>query len=454
MFALSVGEHWLLYAPGHDVLALVTEKILAGFTGHRVLPKPRMLTQLADKLAAVPKRVPDIPTGAFDPRFLGIVPTRTCNFACRYCAFDAEAAREDIVDTEFFLTAVDWMAEQVVQNGGKTLRIDFFGGEPLMVPKTLETIIHYAHKVGRKNGLVPQSEIATNGFCSERRAHLIADHIDYIVLSLDGPSDIQDYHRPLASGVGSFATVAKNAEIMAAGHCRLAIRVCVTSATVSRVPEICRWLCRWLKPDFINFESLKPTPESEAAGIIPPDPWEFGRQLRSATRIAATHAVHIVQAAADINELQGSFCPVGKDVPIFCPDGEINACYLPRDAWKKSGLDFRMGNYTTNGQIHIDTAAIQRIREYTTHRNRCKKCFCRWHCAGGCHVAWHNLDDHTTLPPFCIQTRMTTIGRLLDALGLDAMADALMDNEKALKTLILKNSDALQDWNEEHAEID
>jgi len=106
---------------------------------------------------------------------------------------------------------------------------------------------------------------------------------------------------------------------------------------------------------------------------------------------------------------------VGSDALIVSPDGAVDACYLLQQDWR--GLDLRLGRLGEEG-FDLDAAAVQRVRDLRVEaKSLCRDCFCRWHCAGGCHVN-HRADA----PPghydrLCVQTRVVTLHRLLRQAG-------------------------------------
>jgi uncharacterized protein len=212
---------------------------------------------------------------------------------------------------------------------------------------------------------------------------------------------------------------------------------------VDRLPEIAEWLCREFRPVSICFEPVQPTAQSAAAGLLPPDPWRFARRFVEAAAVLEGFGVEAVYAAADIRARRVSFCPVGQDVVIVSPDGLLSACYLLRQDWEEKGFDLVLGRME-NGTVYLDEEALAAIRALNV-RNKpfCRRCFCRWHCAGGCHVNHVLPAGDGAYDRLCVQTRIITLGNILRAMGQDALLAALLDDGAALARAVEQRSDRI-----------
>jgi uncharacterized protein len=227
------------------------------------------------------------------------------------------------------------------------------------------------------------------------------------------------------------------------GRAELSIRSCVTADTVDRLPEIAGWLCRQFRPVSVCFEPVQPTAQSAAAGLLPPDPWRFARRFLEAAAVLESFGVEAVYAAADIRARRVSFCPVGQDVVIVSPDGLLSACYLLRRDWQAKGLDLVLGRME-DGTACLDEGAVAATRALNV-RNKpfCRRCFCRWHCAGGCHVNHVLPAGPGAYDRLCIQTRIIALGNILKAMGHHALLAALLDEDAALARAVEQPTDRL-----------
>lgn len=445
IFAVPIADRWLVHAPLHRVSALANSPTLHSLLSKSAPRGPKALGDLKAALAADPMPEPHPHDGPLQPEFLGLIPTRACNLACAYCGFGASELRHEAMDLGLAAAAVDWMAGQVADAGRRTLGIHFFGGEPFCAPDVVETAVHRARSVAGQWNLVPRFEVATNGFFDATLCRFVGDYFDSVVLSFDGPEEIHDRHRPTKTGSGSFAIVADNARKLGQSPAELCIRCCVTQESAGKLSEIARWFCESFRPSSLTFETLQPTPESDTAGLQPPNPWEFAVAYLRASAVTASYGVTPVYAAASVDAIRHSFCPVGRDTVIVSPDGRVSACYLLERDWVSQGLDLNLGRFN-GAEMDLTPAALRQIRELTTHRPRCRACLARWHCAGGCHVSQSNPELRRA---FCIQTRIITACRLLEGMGCGEEIEKLLGDRTALERLALNESDLLADWGQQ-----
>lgn len=478
IFAVPVVDQILIHAPLHDLVALVNPpaaaQLRAAIGGADIAASPA-IEPLLDHLRSAGQPAPASRTGAIeDPLFLGIIPTRGCNLACVYCDFAAPETHHRTMEFSLARGVIDAYLRLVADSGGGQARVQFFGGEPFFAPEVVQFVVEYAGLRSAELGLAVEFEATTNGIFSPSQCRWIADHFDTVVLSLDGPAEVHDLHRPASSGRGTFGPVVRNAQMLSESAVNLVIRACVTEASVSRMPDFAAWLAWTLRPSTVCFESLSGSPRSAASGLAPPDPWRFAQMFIRAAHILEPFGIDVILSTADIDARHVTFCPVGKDALIVSPDGSIDACYLLEHDWRRRGLDMHLGqarpappstgrstNSTECGTdrpgrmpvapepgpltvLDVDPAAVQRVRAMNVdHRPLCADCLCRFHCAGGCHVHHDTSAAPGQFDNLCIQTRLVTIARLLMRLGRSDLADAWLADQAAMEASVWQSSDRL-----------
>ena len=451
IYILPVPDACLIYSPLRRVTALVNQKAAAMLKAQ--LEKgnhadvPGSLYNLVQELQTPVSAPPSERSGPVQPMFLGLLPTRACNLACAYCDFGASQAPQETMDYRIATAAVDWMAKTAKELNWDTFEVHFFGGEPFFAGDVVDVAVHRARMVAEQFGLIPRFEVATNGVFDEQRARFVGYYFDTVVLSFDGFHEIHNRQR------GGFETVTRTAQILSQSPTELCFRVCVSQESVHQLKQITQWFCEAFQPSIINFEVLQPTSESEAAGLKPPDPYDFAVHYVRASRIVERFGIEAVYASAATQTLRHSFCPLGKDALIVSPDGRVSGCYLPQQEWQTRGLDLDVGWFLPlPGQTgakdmqleHEKLAALRRMVMNKPHR--CERCFCRWTCAGGCHVKHSYPGCAPEYDDFCIQTRIITACVLLAELGFEAVIEKLLADRAAMQTLALHASDQLTHW--------
>jgi len=446
VYVVPLVDRWLLHSPLRSTTAIVNTAAVRELK--KADPDLVRLGALSSLIESPPSDPPRPMRGPLKPDFLGIVPTRRCNLNCLYCGFGAANASSSDLDPQLAVSAVDWMIEQARKNNAEGVDIHFFGGEPFVAPEVVDVVVHRARARSAERGLNCRFEADTNGIFDETRCRFIGDYFDSVVLSFDGPEDVHNRQRPAKGGDGSFETVSRNAVYLSRSPAELCLRVCVTSLNVKRLGSIAHWFCDQFHPAVINFEPLKPTTMSDRAGLQVPDPWEFAVRYIEAYRVASRFGVRVVYAAAAIERIQYTFCPVGRDTLIVSPDGTLSACYSLPEEWKAAGLDLTMGHLSAAGKMVLDQSAIEKMRNIPAQRNRCRRCFAQWHCAGGCHLMNHRTNRGEDYDDFCTQTRLIAAYLLLDRLGDEESLQKMVRSRRAAEVLALVASDRLSDWEE------
>lgn len=435
VFAVPVLDRWLVYAPLHRLAAVVNGSAIQALRCGRAGNGGTPVAELLERLRPPPPSQPRPIDGGLCPSFLGLIPTRGCNLACVYCSFGGPSAEKVHMRPEIAVAAVDWMVECLVGRGHRNLQVRLFGGEPFSSPDVVDVVVHRVRAQSARHGLVPYLAASTNGVFSEDRAEFVGDYFDEIVLSLDGPAEIHDRHRPAFGGRPSFDAVSRTAKRLAEAPVGLCLRACVTEGSVGEMEAVARWMIRVFSPTALTFESLMPGALAHDAGLEVPDPYRFATHCVGALRVGEEMGVRVVYAAAETKDPRLTSCPVGTDAVIVSPDGRASACYLLPEAWRARGLDMDVGRVCADGHVSIDRVALERARRLPSRKPRCERCFCRWTCAGGCHVDQTYPGSSKDYTPLCLQTRLVTACVLLRDVGCDDLVSALLEDRLAMERL-------------------
>jgi uncharacterized protein len=399
------------------------------------------LRQLSDDLRRpAPRPMPK--QGAFDPQLLAIVTTRGCNINCSYCDFGGPQSEKVHMDPALAVHAIDWMADHLVARGRRDFLLHLFGGEPFISGDLIDIIVHRTRAVCARSGLRPHIDVSTNGVFPESRAAWIGEYFSSVVLSLDGPPELQNRTRPGNGARPTFEHVDRTARRLRDSNVELCLRVCVTRDSVQRMPEITSWMASEYSPHIINFEPLTENELTAEAGVGASDPFEFARAWLAAKEVADQVGVRLVYSATEEVAPRLSACPVGHDAVVITPDGTINGCYLQPTDWKKRGMDMHLGKMTAENGPSVDPLRVEHLRTLVVDKPRCRECFCQWSCAGGCHVSNTYDGCSSDYIDFCMQTRLITACLLLDELGETAIKRALLNDRVAMLRLATHRVDA------------
>lgn len=141
---------------------------------------------------------------------MALLLTQSCNLKCVYCYGDGgKYGTGGKMEEKTAFQAVDWMLEQ--SRKIKKLHIGFFGGEPFLNFPLMKAVVEYAEKRVQEMGKEVGFHTTTNAtLLDDERIALIQEHQIDVMISFDGPQEIQDAQRPYANGAGTYdSTVPK-----------------------------------------------------------------------------------------------------------------------------------------------------------------------------------------------------------------------------------------------------
>lgn len=452
VYVLPLKDKFLIYAPFINLKALVNQR--AALLIKESLSelnfenqKHQSLIPLLDRLKDSEKNCPELSGNGIAPDFLGIIPTRGCNCNCRYCDFGSTNGPITKMDYKTAVTAVDWYVNRQKELKKNYIDIHFFGGEPMLFPDIVEVVVHRARLLAIDSDMQVNFTISTNGLCTSKWAHFLGDYFNSVIISIDGKDEYQKMHRPLKSGMSSLTKAFENAKIISDSNAELNIRACISQKNVSEIEETSKWFCETFRPNAINFEILQESDTSVFYDLYSPDPFDFAINFVKSRKIIESYGVKSIYAS-DINAFPVfSSCPVGKDAAIVSPDGQISSCYLLPERWENKNLNLNIGTLKNQTEVIIDEENLNEIRNLVIRKPRCEVCFCRWSCAGGCHVENTFPGSSEKYNNHCIQTRIISICSLLEELFADDEITSLIQDKETMLKFINQNSDFLNDFN-------
>jgi len=154
------------------------------------------------------------------PFSITFILTHRCNFRCAYC--DIPDAAGDEMSAGEFASAIDELVEVGLA------RASFSGGEALLRPDAIDIIAH-----ARRRGL--STSLNSNAWLAGDKLDELAQVLDMLVLSLDGPPAVHDLVRRRP---GSYARVIAVADAARRRGLPIATITVVSSANLHVVDEV------------------------------------------------------------------------------------------------------------------------------------------------------------------------------------------------------------------------
>ncbi len=318
-----------------------------------------------------------------------------CNLNCEYC-FAGKGkykGKAEYMSLETAKLAVDFL----IKNSGnrKILEMDFFGGEPLMNLSVVKQTVEYAKVEGKKAGKIFLFTLTTNGvLLNGETAEWLNNEMENVVLSIDGRKEVHDKVRKTVNDKGSYNVIVENIRnfVKMRGDKHYYVRGTFTANNLDFGNDVLA-----LADMGLTEISLEPVVVSET------DPLYIGKDKLEGIkeeyrRLAKIYLERRKKGERLFNffhfaiDLEGgvclkkrvSACGAGNEYFSVTPNGDIYPCHQ-----FASNPKFKMGS-VAEGKLNSE------IREYFKNANlftkeKCKDCFAKYHCSGGC--AANNINS-------------------------------------------------------------
>ena len=420
-YSIPVGEdRYLVYRPLRPLAFVTNGRLVNRLVKSLDIPHLRSEEgddDVADFLEEVgmlaPDRMPPAEEDIFRLPTTGVLClTTACNLRCTYCFAEGGEKVSEHLSRSAGLRVIDQVHRNARTLGEDSFAISFHGGgEPTVAWERLTEFIGAA----RSKDLATRISLTSNGYWSDAQRHWILGHVDEVSLSFDGPAEIQNAQRPTASGRPSFSTVFKTIDALDRSGKKYGIRMTVTDASVSRLPETLHWLCTetacavfQVEPAFAAGRALRNSLEVH-------EPSVFVRQFLNAYDVALQYGRHLYYSGARPWVITTRFCEASRRALIVRPDGTLTRCYEISDRLHPLNRLFEVGRIRDDLVELSPDAGLELERRLGKRRRACRDCFNFWHCAGDCPAKsmGSTEGEHDGSDDRCDMNREITKGLLL-----------------------------------------
>ena len=317
-----------------------------------------------------------------------------CDLRCAYC-FAAQGSfhqERKLMDVKTAKAAVDFL----IQNSGKrrNLEIDFFGGEPLLNFDVVKETVHYAKERANKTGKEFKFTLTTNGLkLDETVGEFLNEHMDNVVLSLDGRKAVHDTMRPRASGEESYDIISENILrfLKKRGQKEYYVRGTYTALNKDFSQDVLH-----LSDLGIKHISIEPVSSEEgfAYGLGQEDialldreydiiAQEYIKRKGTEKEFSFFHFYVDLEASPCVYK-KISGCGAGTDYMVVSVDGKLYPCHQFDSVEEMYLGDVWQGICRPQiGQGFFDTNILT--------KETCKTCWAKYHCGGGCYAASYKI---------------------------------------------------------------
>ena len=318
-----------------------------------------------------------------------------CNLRCKYCfasTGDFGTGHRMTMDFETAKRAIDFV---IAKSGHRrNIEVDFFGGEPLMAMDTVKKTVEYARSIEEEHNKCFRFTITTNGvLLNDENIEYINREMSNAVLSIDGRKEVNDDLRPTVNGKGSYDVIVPKFQKLIEGR---GTKDYYLRGTFTRFHQDFAEDVKALASIGRNI-SVEPVvgkeedPYALQEADLPALKAEYERLAEYLRDHPETNFFHfnvdLAQGPCVIKRLRG--CGAGCEYVAITPEGDIYPCH------QFVGMeDFLLGNVDegiTNTKVRDE---FKLCNVYA--KDKCKDCFARFYCSGGCAANSYNFHGKIT----------------------------------------------------------
>ena len=325
-----------------------------------------------------------------------------CNLRCKYCFADEGEYKGDrkIMTAKVGKKALDF----VIENSGprKNIEVDLFGGEPLMAFDVVKEIVEYGKIIGKQHNKNIRFTMTTNAtLLNDEIMQYIDNNMGNIVLSIDGRKEVNDNVRVRVDGSGCYDTILPKIKKMAemrGENKQYYARGTFTRANTDFFEDVKHMVDLGFKE--ISIEPVV-LPENHPLSLRKEDlPKIFEQYDKLYEEMIKKHEEDKDFKFYHFNiDLQGgpcvykriAGCGAGHEYVAITPEGDIYPCHQFVGNEK-----FIMGNIF-DGELNNEIALTFK-QAHIYNKPKCKDCWARFYCSGGCQANNFNFNGDLNIP--------------------------------------------------------
>ncbi len=321
-----------------------------------------------------------------------------CNLRCRYCfasTGDFGTGKRMTMSFETAKRAIDFVVEK--SGARRNLEVDFFGGEPLMAMDTVKKTVEYARSIEKAHDKNFRFTITTNGMLLDDEViDYVNAEMSNVVLSLDGRREVNDHMRPTPGGQGSYDIIVPKFQKLVAGRGTkdYYIRGTFTRENLDFAADVLHFASlgfKNLSVEPVVSEADKPWAlREEDVAAVEAEYEKLAAALRERPEVNFFHFnVDLSQGPCVIKRLRG--CGAGCEYVAITPDGDIYPChqFVGND-------EYLLGNLYDGTFDRTISGKFAALNIYT--REKCKTCWARFYCSGGCSASNLAVNGDIAVP--------------------------------------------------------
>ena len=324
-----------------------------------------------------------------------------CNLKCNYCFasqgnFKGERSHMSL---ETGKKALEFLAKN--SGNRRNLEVDFFGGEPLMNFQVVKDLVAYGRAIEKEYNKNFRFTITTNGvLLDDKKIDFINEHMDNVVLSLDGRKEINDAMRKTINDGGSYDVILPKFKAMVdkRGDKDYYIRGTFTNHNIDFSNDIMDFYNQGFKKvsvePVVTSEEMEYALREEHLEDVLKEYEKFSKKYIDIKKKDKDFyffhfMIDLEQGPCIIKRSVG--CGAGSEYLAVTPEGELYPCHQ-----FVGELDFRLGTLDNGIEKEDLRDVFKKANIY--NKEECSNCWARYYCSGGCHANAHYAHNDLMKP--------------------------------------------------------
>ena len=305
--------------------------------------------------------------------------TSACNLQCSYC-FEGSHDVHKVMDAQMVENGIRQMFLEAADLNKKLISFSLFGGEPSMNWEAVERAVAVSKKLEAETGIRCYKAIVTNGVMDKSRAVFLAENMDFVYFSFDGPKELFLKQRKPKGGNSVYDIIFENAQEVYKRRAYLAFKITVTKYTIDSLKNI---------DDFFAYHFPMCSRLYQPCMVDKDDDLyiSFGCFLEKFLELKR-YAVFKRNLSTSLykNKPSDRFCNLMVRNVVY-PDGKVLACHrsnmcVPDDEVEH---EFKVGYCNQDGAITRIEEKQKYVESFVVDSiAACKDCPFKYHCCGGC----------------------------------------------------------------------
>jgi len=333
-------------------------------------------------------------------RGISLLVSQRCNFKCVYCyAGGGTYGYKYNLDMKFDIAKKG--IEFLLKNRNRTLkilRINFFGGEPLLNFSLIKNIVKYCKNIERNLNIRFKFSLTTNGsIFNQEIINFLKNYDFFIEISLDGPPEIHNLYRKTNEGKNTYELVKNNIYLLCKEglNNRISLRATFNLGKYDLSKIISHLRCFNVRRVYVDkigpFPgiNIKLTPINKTLFKNTID--KIFNKLKNKKHLEVTlkslpdNWINLVKMI-HFRYLKNQFCSAGKSYLAVSSTGNIYPChrFVGQNEWRLGSVD--------GGKI--DLSKLSAFYFLVNGNIVCNKCWAKYYCGGGCpYINWVRNND-------------------------------------------------------------